>query len=276
MASSEKRKQELVDKHRDMNVDYGWWEYIYEDFIARLAEAGLSTETSMIHFSGFDSQGDGAQFELANLPHLHELVVDAQKWKVEHLPEYMKDGVIVGGPIVEALNAYADTLLGLFETWLLVPRGVEVLESVRVTILLRGRSNHSGGMDIWLEGEELDDAQEAEVPAALKITDDTIAVIEYAIRRIADALYTELETEYEYLTSDEQVWEAIVANELDTPDEDDEENDDVATLETGSQPAGDGDGQGGPAIHAGGAGLLHQCPAAIEHRHEPVHQHAAG
>ena len=32
------------------------------------------------------------------------------------------------------------------------------------------------------------------------------------MERIADCLYRMLEEEYEYLTSDEQVWESMVAN----------------------------------------------------------------
>lgn len=273
MVLSERRKQELIDQHREFNVDYDWWDGIYDEFISRLWEAGLETSHNHISFEGFALQGSGAQFEMDTHPLLVNLVEAAQTWKIKFLPTYMEDGAIVGGRIIETLNAYADTLLGYFETWLLSPQGKDVLSATLLMNTCTGVYPHSNGMRITIEMDGLDDD---DPEPAFAIPADAEGAIRDALRRIADALYDVLENEHTYLTSDEQVWEAIVANELDTPDEDDEENDDVATDETGSQPAGTGDGQSGPALHTGRTGLLHQRSAAVQHGHEPVHQHAAG
>ena len=47
-------------------------------------------------------------------------------------------------------------------------------------------------------------------------------------------LYDDLEQEYDYLTSDDVVWDSIVANELDKEQEDDDETADE-TREAGAQ-----------------------------------------
>lgn len=54
-------QQKLIDKYRDIHTDHGWWEGVYEQFKEECAELGI--EVDEIYFSGFWSQGDGACFE---------------------------------------------------------------------------------------------------------------------------------------------------------------------------------------------------------------------
>lgn len=58
---SDEAKQSAIDNNRDINIDYEWWDYIYNDTI----EIGkiLGIDITNIYFSGFSSQGDGACFE---------------------------------------------------------------------------------------------------------------------------------------------------------------------------------------------------------------------
>jgi len=53
----------VLDKHRDINVNYDWWEWVYEEFI----DKNEYFDVKNIYFSGFYSQGDGAMFEYDNV-----------------------------------------------------------------------------------------------------------------------------------------------------------------------------------------------------------------
>lgn len=57
---TKKQQDQVVDKLRDINTDFNWFEYSVEQFEAKLTKLGfydIKTE-----FSGFYSQGDGASF----------------------------------------------------------------------------------------------------------------------------------------------------------------------------------------------------------------------
>lgn len=71
-------QDEILDKHRDWNVgdSYDWWDGVYDQFIEKMKENGIEVLTKLerthkgasyerpaIYFSGFWSQGDGACFE---------------------------------------------------------------------------------------------------------------------------------------------------------------------------------------------------------------------
>lgn len=77
-ALPEKAQEEFLDKHRDWNVDdsFDWWDSVYGDFVTQMQEIGIQVDTRTvgthrghryeepaIYFSGFWSQGDGACFE---------------------------------------------------------------------------------------------------------------------------------------------------------------------------------------------------------------------
>ena len=55
-------QKEVIQKHWDWNVDgYEWYSFVFDDIKAIAAIIGITIEN--IYFSGFSSQGDGAQFE---------------------------------------------------------------------------------------------------------------------------------------------------------------------------------------------------------------------
>jgi hypothetical protein len=57
---SEKVKLKVLDKYRDINTDYDWYEFVIDDWKEKLEEIGFDNAT--ISFSGFGSQGDGCSF----------------------------------------------------------------------------------------------------------------------------------------------------------------------------------------------------------------------
>lgn len=198
-ALDEKTKSSILDKHRDTNTDYDWWDTMYADFIEQMKEKDIVVSTRTvrtvkgrhyeepeINFSGFCSQGDGASFS----GYIHG--ADVLKRMKEHK---------VLGPLVQHIND-----MGSF-SW----------------DNRRGSYSHSGCMSYSFEcsiDEPDDDDPPLRKAAKQQIYDETLAAMEDFEKALweeivgyADKLYRDLEEEYDHLTSDEIVLETLLANE---------------------------------------------------------------
>ena len=193
---SSERKEKLIEQHRYINVGHhDWWEDVYADFREDMKAVGIDVDR--MYFSGFYSQGDGACFEgsldnaLTYLDHHH-------KGQYPMIRKLLEAG---GGVYVSCEHrghychqnctefwADADTLTGMLD------QPTEFHETI---------------VDQWQE--ELAD----------EMVDFERDVIEQWRSYMQD-LYSRLEDEYDHLTSDEEVWGAIEANELDEEDDWDE------------------------------------------------------
>jgi hypothetical protein len=181
----------LIEKYRHINVDHDdWWDYIYGNFKKRMSEQGILV-TDM-YFSGFCSQGDGACFEgwIENTPLFLE-----KHCKPDEYPMIRKLLACGGTCSIKSEHRghYSHEYCVWFdvtadELWRLLPTPTEFHEQVVKT------------WDSQLEYELPDFENDAKE----------------VFRRYMRELYYELSTEYDYLTSDEIVWEAIQANELET------------------------------------------------------------
>lgn len=58
---SESAKQKAIEKLWNINVDYEWWDYLLDNWKEKLEKLGFLN--AKIYFSGFSSQGDGACFD---------------------------------------------------------------------------------------------------------------------------------------------------------------------------------------------------------------------
>jgi len=180
----------LIDDNRLVNVSHSWWDYVYDDFIERMEKAGVCVEPESIWFSGFCSQGDGASF-------------------AGHVSD------------VAALCKAAEIDLSCYD---LLP---DQLAHVTVKIERMGsRYYHSSTMNVWADIDNpffdgmvynIDDFR---LKVLDKLTaklfaelDDMEKKAETYLRGQADKLYRQLEEEYDYLTSDEAVAEALGLNE---------------------------------------------------------------
>lgn len=208
-ALSSKRQNELLEEYRDINVDHEWWDFTYEGFIEKCEAQGITTNTADISFSGFWCQGDGACF--AGYVSNWEVVLNAVK-----TPELLK--------------------LAVENNW-------------SFSTSTRGRYSHSGNMTGSLDAELPENpydedeeplrftAWEIANPWTTPMLDDLEEALTDHFRGLADGLYRELESEYEYLTDDEQVVDWILDNldddELKDPDDlDEEDTDDEQQLAT--------------------------------------------
>jgi len=155
-------------------LNYDWYDSVYED--AKAIGAILGFTIDQISFSGFYSQGDGASFVGS--------YYYAPGWR-KRLKAYAPldaDALAIGETLqaIQKRNRYG----------------------LQAAIVASGRYCHEGTMRATVE-----DADGREVSAA---EDD--AILECA-RDFARWIYSRLEADHDYLTSDETVADNLVANE---------------------------------------------------------------
>lgn len=188
----------LIDMHRDINVYHGWWDCIF-DWVKEEQEAKGFT-VSNIYFSGFCSQGDGACFEGS--------VLDSGLFMREHS--------------LTDKYPWVAKLLDKGGEW-----------NLRVTH--QGHYNHSGCTEFYFEWLKFSHVLDTSIDLMASIIDvwdeeldKEIPGFEDEVTRILrsamDDCYRRLEQEYDFLTSDEQVREALEANEIYDEDEDEDED----------------------------------------------------
>ncbi len=183
----ERAKDKARDWYRQGAFDHDWYDFVYSDFEAICDILGITLrpnpvshvggakrEEPQIFFTGFASQGDGASFA----------------GSYAYRPGSSK-AIRVYAPQDARLHRIADAL-----------RYIQRQHFYRLSadIRHRGRYYHEYCMDIAVEREGIAFGSPAEE-----------TIIE-ALRDLARWLYRRLESEFEYLTSEQAVDEAITAN----------------------------------------------------------------
>jgi len=192
--------QKLIEKHWDINVHDDWRECTIDDFKEQMHSVGIYVEK--VYFSGFWSQGDGACFDgevndwrLFLKAHGYDVDVlsahAAASWsfKVEHTGHYYHE------------NSTS------FDYDLPHPDDRYISDESFVQMYYPGNGPDTIAATAWLA--ILRNA------IASSVEEEFREVFKDYMRQV----YSDLEREYDYLISDEAVWEAIVANELDTEEE---------------------------------------------------------
>lgn len=211
LALTTARRNELLEKHRGVNVEYEWWDSVYEQFIEKLTELGIQVayrprkthngrtyDEPQIFFSGFWSQGDGACF-----------AGEVRDW---------------------------DKLLTAMGEDRLIPFATEEGWSFGCTT--GNRYCHSGTMgfdgEMCLPENPFDEDDQLLQHEAWAIgkptegdTDGLFDQLKEKFRSLADELYADLEEEHDYLTSDERVIEYILEYAEDELVEEAEEEDEI-------------------------------------------------
>ena len=193
------RLQELSDSAKDAARAWyrkdgpydGWYDFVYEDFAAICEILGIELKTlpvrlygggtgqkPCIWFSGFWCQGDGACFE------------GRYRYKKAAIRN-----IRAHAPQDDELHRIALALQAIQRRH---------FYRLRAEIIHRGRYYHEYCMSIEVALDSSD--------VRGMIADAEDRVIEL-MRDLARWLYRQLEREYEYLTSDEVVDEAIIAND---------------------------------------------------------------
>jgi hypothetical protein len=199
----EDAKEKAIKANRDWNVDDEWWDGVYD--WAKEAATKLGLSVSSIYFSGFGHQGQGSCFSgdytyvpgcveaiQAEFPQDAELLKIAKdlailqsEWEksiaLAHIAEMEEEEEEENIPSVEAVDLDAIDFERYFSARI---RGIERSYRVEVDLL--------------------------DPPDDCEIGDDEVASV---FESFNNWIFSSLRKEYEYLSSDEAVYESLLSNE---------------------------------------------------------------
>lgn len=183
----------MLEKHRHINVEHDWYDYEYESFREDMKAKGI--DVVRMYFSGFWSQGDGACFE-GGFDDVR-LFIDSH-FKDTDYPMIRKL-LDEGGSVVINCNHSGHYY---HENCTRFSIGADELQYC---------------MNMPTEFHEQVVASMDE-KLSMEVGEFETASIEIFKSHMRD-LYRRLEAEYDHLTSDEAVAEAVIANDLNDEDE---------------------------------------------------------
>lgn len=194
--------QALIERHRDINTDYDWWDSTYDDFQTSIKQIGV--EVDEMYFSGFYNQGDGACFD--------GYVREWHKFLPSVDPDYNNSVLIEHASVFFQFSCkhqghYYHERCVQYDADLPLPES-----SIDMDFAER------------YSPYPFDDLRTVAWLAILnRFTPTTLEEhFREAFTGHMQNLYDLLESEYDYLTSDEVVWETIVANDMHLEENNDE------------------------------------------------------
>lgn len=195
-ALSARQRDEILDNHRDYSIEHlDWWDSVYDDFKHDMDAIGIEVER--MYFRGFWSQGDGACFEgrvfswedfLPSLGHTCPALIslaDSSGWKfrVEHSGHYYHENSTDFHTCIATIDCHdAD----------------DEEDFARVFSPYKSEIQTAAWMALIADYKYEDLEHE----------------FTEAFKSHMRALYNRLEAEYDHLTSDESVLEALDANDM--------------------------------------------------------------
>jgi len=188
---------DFIEKHRDINSRYGWWDSVYDDFHRICEILGIDLAKREPSFSGFWSQGDGASWAGAYHSEIPKYNTDPIRY-YETAPAAIREYA----PKDEELHRIADELCLLGRVYGPHVAWVE-------------RNGHHYVHDKTMYVNEIHPVYYED---EARWGDDVYLHIEEQMqelfRDLARWLYGCLEAEYDYLMSDEAVIDTLGANEI--------------------------------------------------------------
>jgi hypothetical protein len=195
---AQKYSAAFIEGHRDFNIDHRWWESTFDNFETICTILGIALNKNEPNFSGFWSQGDGASWAGRYRSRAFDYRTNTVVPTYDLAPAQIREHA----PQDEELHRIADELCLLARiygpTYAVVGRS-------------SNRSVHSGTM--YINEWEYDDDRDSDDVDGV-ILDHIEEALLAMFTALAEWLYTSLDAEYDYLTSDEAVIEALEANEV--------------------------------------------------------------
>ena len=176
---SDEAKEKAIEKWNEDGLDYEWWDYVEED--AKRMGALMGITVDKMYFSGFWSQGDGACFEGS-----YEYVKGAVK------------AIMTEAPSDTELHRIAKDLQDIQR---------RNFYGLSASVKQRGHYSHEHCTVI--------DVSDGRENAPWQVSDETEEAIAEALRDFMRWIYRNLEREYEFITSAEEVAETLRINEYD-------------------------------------------------------------
>jgi len=180
------REKALADLY-GINVDYGWWDFAYDDFIAIAKTIGIAADPKQMNFRGFYAQGDGSSFSAR--VDIAQMIpaIQQQDWK-NHAPDLE---LAIATPELDrrVLKLIANGQLDITATIKQNSRGYNVTASL-------SELSYNGHCLTRIEAE-------------LEQLERDLQVIAETLNQY---LFTSLRDEYDYQTSEEAIIATIEAN----------------------------------------------------------------
>jgi hypothetical protein len=195
------KRLRLIKKYHDINVEHvDWWDCTYDDFKARMADKHIGADD--IRFSGFWSQGDGASFTGYILD--NKAFFEAHDLSKEY--PWITKLMGMGGDFTLKIERTSHHYAHEYTI------GVDLIFTTMFSQMIEYHQRDDLRSVIAERWDQHLDEEYASLTG----------VVAEIIRGYCRELYKQLEEEYNYLTSDEAVWESIEINELDHTDEEEE------------------------------------------------------
>ena len=223
---SEKSKATVIEKNRDINVDYeDWAECLLDEWKAKLARIGF--HEAEISYSGFSSQGDGACFDARHYD-IPELAAAVYSGKDEGFQRELLTLLAEDFSIKIEKNSFGHHYSHARTRYISLDKGDLGIYEDEINLILSADLEHVPPM-IAKYDVPCDDPQGSVsrlsglVALRLKYAaqptnlDNLLDLFEKHAEelreRLSNEIYRELEKDYESLVSDESVIETINLNE---------------------------------------------------------------
>lgn len=186
---SEVAKKKAIEHFSNINVDYNWWDSVYENFHSLAALFGITVDLKKTYFTGFYSQGDGSSYtaEIDVLKLINCLKNNS--WKEDT-------------PKEDFMQVDIDKrVLGLIEKGL-----IEISASVKPV-------NRETNIDVSYSAvytfyrNKVDNIENE--------LDKLETLVQSVCKRLNKILFVNLRDDYDYLTSEKAIEETIITNEYD-------------------------------------------------------------
>lgn len=221
---SKKAKEKVLEKYRDINTgDTEWHEFTLDEWKTKLAEKGF--DEAVIAFSGFSSQGDGACFDARiDVARLAEAVYSGKDegFFREVLKLFADNGPRVLARIEK--NSYGWHYSHANTRFITVDNEMGDVEEGVEKILGAPLTDVPPMLSNW-EEEDYEGTTVYKGLVALRLKYQAPAIglndllnkfekdADELRKNLSNEIYRELEKEYDGLTSDESVIEALEAND---------------------------------------------------------------
>lgn len=178
---TEESKSNAISLLRDINVDENWWSHTY-DYFKDICKS-LSFDVASINFNGFNSQGDGSTFRARLNPLLLILACECDAYKLEF------PSLDLSLPNLKIDRRVRDS----------IDNG-----TIALKCSVTGSRSHDliVNMSHNCEGDNISKALEK-----------VHVYIEKVLNILNNHLYSTLNSEFEYLSSDEAIIETIESND---------------------------------------------------------------